>query len=782
MNKLSRRDFIKGLTAGAVSVAGLGILTACGDSAPAATETVPAPAPAVDLYAPGTYSATEETSYSQVTVTMTLSSTEITSCEIKAEGAQNLLTEEKAKEMADAIVAGQGTDVDAISGCTLAATVAAIDTAVAKILAEASGSQFVAPEAPAVTGRVTGYAGPGDWLGTEPEDPASYEDAGTYDVVILGGGHSGVGAAFGAVDEGATVAVIEKQPWSNFVDLEGTGANMGGWYGEDIGHVNSQFLIDRGYGPYDTGAIVSEFCKRAAGRVNPDIIRNFVQKSGAMFDRYHEIYDSYEAERKENDSNVFMKQTAVIVPSAKGDGKTGDQWVDGVPAPSEGNFDMSDMFRYPLCNTQAAYGQQNAVYPIECGGYLTWPCNAQFYGYQGNNIEYIHKYIVKYVSETEGCAWDFEREGIKLISDDSGKIVGVYAKDADGKYYRYNANKGVILCAGDFIGNPEMCWALLNEGMEWAERSGATADSWASAGSRNGAGHKMACWKGAMIEPSPRGWMGIGGGASGPWGSAPMLMLNSRGKRFMNEGAMSQVQATCLRQPAGLACYVTDANYQKTLMAAPLDHGAPNFGMKDYWDKTIEGMEAAVPGEANNPVTIANLAERTMMGGSVACANTLDELADLLGYTGKAKENFLASIEHYNELCYAGVDSDYGKDAVYMIPIDTAPFYGGASSTSHNSRPMMVTMSGLVTDETQNVVDHDWNPIEGLYAAGNCLGGRYGFGYSTPFAGNSVGMAITHGWIAGHQVASDKQFLGEVVEPMPAPAGGMGGPGGPPPM
>ncbi len=120
-----------------------------------------------------------------------------------------------------------------------------------------------------------------------------------------------------------------------------------------------------------------------------------------------------------------------------------------------------------------------------------------------------------------------------------------------------------------------------------------------------------------------------------------------------------------------------------------------------------------------------------------------------------------------------------------MIPIDTPPFFGGASSTSHSSNPAMVTMSGLVTDETQNVVDKDWNPIEGLYAAGNCLGGRYGFGYSTPFAGNSVGMAITHGWIAGHQVGSDCEFLGKVCEPMEAPAGGFGGPGGPggpPPM
>ena len=771
---LSRRDFLKGSAAAGLGAAAMGLF-----HLPVMAEE------STDKYIPGTYTDTEETSYSSITVTMEFSADAITGCEITSEGPQDLLSEDQKQAMAAGIVEGQGAEVDAVTSCSLGASVSAIQVAVAKCIAEASGTEYVEPAAAPVTGRVPGYCGPGDWLGEAPADPDSYEDAGTFDVVILGGGHAGIGAAFGAVDEGSTVAVIEKQPWGNFVDLEGTGTNMGGWYGEDIGHVNSQFLIDRGYGPFNTGEIVSEFCKRAAGRVNPEILKNFVQYSGPMFDRYKEIYDSYEKERKENDSNVYLADTTVIVPKATGDGSTGDQWVDGEPAGGAGYYDMSNMFAYPLCNTQAAYGQQNAVYPIDCGGYKTWPCNAQFYGYQGNNIEFIHKYIVKYVSETEGCTWDFEREGIKLIQDESGKVTGLFAKDANGTWYRYNCNKGVILAAGDFIGNPEMCWALLNEGMEWGERSGATAESWTNAGGRNGQGHKMACWAGAMIEPSPRGWMGLGGGANGPWGGAPFLALNARGKRFMNEGAMAQAGAVVLRQPAGLLCYVTDANWRDTLKAAPLDHGSPNFGMQDYWDKMEADMDAAVPGQENT-VTIANLAERTFMSGSVWCANTLDELADLLGYKGGAKENFLKEIEHYNELCKAGADTDYGKDAVYMVPIEKAPFYGGTGSSSHSSNPMMVTMSGLITDETQNVLNKDWEPIEGLYASGNCLGGRYGMGYSTPFAGNSVGMAITHGWIAGHQVASDGEFLGRPVEAMEAPAGGFGpggpgGPGGPPP-
>lgn len=100
-------------------------------------------------------------------------------------------------------------------------------------------------DAASAAGRVPGYCGPGDWLGEKPAIADSeIKEEKKFDVVILGGGHSGLGAALGAVDEGASVAVIEQQAWGAFVDLENTGANMGGWFGEDIGHVNSQFLVN----------------------------------------------------------------------------------------------------------------------------------------------------------------------------------------------------------------------------------------------------------------------------------------------------------------------------------------------------------------------------------------------------------------------------------------------------------------------------------------------------------------------------------------------------------
>ena len=53
------------------------------------------------------------------------------------------------------------------------------------------------------------------------------------------------------------------------------------------------------------------------------------------------------------------------------------------------------------------------------------------------------------------------------------------------------------------------------------------------------------------------------------------------------------------------------------------------------------------------------------------------------------------------------------------------------------------------------VLDMSGKKIKGLYAAGNCLGGRYGLGYSTPCAGNSIGMAVTHGRLAGQFISEE---------------------------
>ena len=590
------------------------------------------------------------------------------------------------------------------------------------------------------TKQLPGYSSSIDWLGKPPEI-ADEDIAETIevDVVVVGGGHSGLLATLGAVDEGASVAVIETQPWSAFVDLEGSGSNMAGWYGEDIGHVNSKWLLEQGYGPYNTGEIAYEFIKRSMGRADPDIIRLFTQNSGAMVDREMEIYRAAEERRKQEDSAVFTNKDL--------HGK------DGV------THDFSDMLSYPLAVNHHQYDPATQ-YPIMVGDYKTWPCNIQFYGHQGNNIEYFIKYILYYCQE-HGATWYFEHTGVVLTQNEAGDVTGVIADDVNnpGKYKKFVAKNGVVVACGDFKGNPEMEWALLNEQMELHERSGGTVEDWAYGGTRNGSGHKMMCWAGGMMQAGHRGSMSFGGGPSGPWGSAPYLQLNSLGKRFYNEAGVANAGAICTRAYPGPNCYVTDKKIFEILFQNGLDHGSGNFGWTEMYEAFKTSFEALEPGNPEGGQVSGMFVAESLayMKSTVFCANTLEELADFLGYTDEAKQNFLDSIAHYNELCKSEMgDTDYGKDKKLMIPVDEPPFYGGKGGDFSMAQNIgLVTLAGVIADSELRVCRNGdkSTPIKGLYTCGNCLGGRFGASYVTPMAGNSVGMAQTHGWIAGRNAA-----------------------------
>ena len=189
-SKISRRSFLRNIAAAGSGAAALGLLAGCSSSSTAASSG--STAAAEDKYTPGTYSASKTISYSEIGVSMTFDANSITACEITSSGEQDLLTDDKKTAMAKAIVEGQSADVDAVTSCTLVASVGAIQECVADCIAQATGTEVEKPETTEVTGRVPGYCGPGDWLGEAPADPDKYEDAGTYDVVIVGGGPAGM--------------------------------------------------------------------------------------------------------------------------------------------------------------------------------------------------------------------------------------------------------------------------------------------------------------------------------------------------------------------------------------------------------------------------------------------------------------------------------------------------------------------------------------------------------------------------------------------------------------
>ncbi|MFR1168699.1 MAG: FAD-binding protein, partial [Adlercreutzia equolifaciens] len=91
-------------------------------------------------------------------------------------------------------------------------------------------------------------------------------------------------------------------------------------------------------------------------------------------------------------------------------------------------------------------------------------------------------------------------------------------------------------------------------------------------------------------------------------------------------------------------------------------------------------------------------------GGSIYQS---DSLADLAGRFNLDADALKAAVDRYNELCGEGADSDFGKAAGLMAPIETPPFY--LAKLSYN---YFFSVGGITTDGRHRVLDGRRSPIE----------------------------------------------------------------------
>lgn len=231
-----------------------------------------------------------------------------------------------------------------------------------------------------------------------------------------------------------------------------------------------------------------------------------------------------------------------------------------------------------------------------------------------------------------------------------------------------------------------------------------------------------------------------------PLGSAASLWINADGKRYCNEGFgfMEWAAYAGALQPAGKIANVFDSNYEALIKAQPACHMGidyPNGGM-DGLPAILEAAVAGGPegsGPDSNPVVYA--------------ANDYKTLGEYLGYEGEALDNFVASIERYNELCATGLDEDFGKEKSLMFAVNQPPYYAYAGEKTLGG--MLCNTSGVAIDENGQVLAREtFRPIPGLFAAGNTAGSRFGIQYTTALCGVSIAFAVTQGKFTGEYVAS----------------------------
>lgn len=134
---------------------------------------------------------------------------------------------------------------------------------------------------------------------------------------------------------------------------------------------------------------------------------------------------------------------------------------------------------------------------------------------------------------------------------------------------------------------------------------------------------------------------------------------------------------------------------------------------------------------------------------AVAGADTIEQLAE---YIGVEPADLSATVEQYNKVCAEGYDSDFAKDPHFLNAVAKAPFYAHVTTPSLGFA--LVTTGGFVTTNDQQVLNEDYQPIEGLYASGNTCGMRFGPEYITPIPGVSIGMCLTLGRELGKYLAA----------------------------
>lgn len=302
-----------------------------------------------------------------------------------------------------------------------------------------------------------------------------------------------------------------------------------------------------------------------------------------------------------------------------------------------------------------------------------------------------------------------------LIMKD-GKIAGAYAEGDEGTL-QYNA-KAVVFATGGFGGNEEVIaeqgWNT--DGMHIVGSPNAAGDGYRLA-MDNGARNFMADSAQSIlyaIEAFPpidfhdaaenpiNGYFGIAAGG-------PVLWVNEACQRYSRENLTADNLV--------LQCIPGKGNKENYVIfdQAIFDQF---FGKDDDAKKMFDdGVKSG--------------------DGSLYQGDTIEDLA---GSFNLDADTLKATVDHYNELCQSGTDSDFGKASDLMVPIETAPFYLAKLSYSY-----FFSVGGITTDKQRRVLDGDRNPIEGLYAIGNDGNMLYRNVYTINMPGTAFGNQVNSG-------------------------------------
>ncbi len=526
------------------------------------------------------------------------------------------------------------------------------------------------------------------------------------DVVVLGSGGAGLTAALTAAVTGASVEVYEKAP-----TVGGTTAVSGGivWI---PAHNRSP---DGELTPADA---LRYLRAQSLGSMDDELVETFVRTGPAMLD-FIEAHSGLHFE--------IATGFPDYRPELPGGQPAGGRSLSAAP------FDLAQLGEWATQLTAFPADWSNVGFDAETRARLHAAIDERT-GHLCVAGTALIAGLLKGLLDA-GVTPHTNARAEELIAED-GEIVGVRIALPE-RTISVRARHAVILGTGGFEWDPALAQAFLRGPMHGA----------VSPPNNTGDGLRMAMAHGAgLANMGEAWWVPIvqipGDTIEGKPRSRSVrlertrprsIIVNSAGRRFVNEACDYNSMAGAFHYLDPRGGYVNDRGW----MVFDSVH------LQRY------GFLGVEPGQ---PVP------------DWFCESA--DLAELSAKTGIDTDGLTRTVESWNRHVTAGADPDFGRgSSAYdgywgddsattpagktLGPIDTAPFYAVPVSIG-----AMGTKGGPRTDHDARVLHVGGEPIPGLFAVGNAMGGVTGRAYGG--AGGTLGPAMVFGYRAGHAAATGK--------------------------
>jgi fumarate reductase flavoprotein subunit len=315
--------------------------------------------------------------------------------------------------------------------------------------------------------------------------------------------------------------------------------------------------------------------------------------------------------------------------------------------------------------------------------------------------------LIKVVKE-RGIQFLTETRARELIANAQGEIIGIKAENK-GKALYIKTKRSVVICCGHFSHNKDLIERYVPEYVNFPTFT---------APGLEGDGILMAQMHGAAVANISDFRVNIGmpyepGRALLVVRWCPCILVNKKGKRFINDHAGYGPLAKAITEQEDSVCFVIfDNNARKT--------GAGNL------------LQPPLSGDLGLEIKQE----------LVKTASTIRELAKEIGVD---LATFEATVSAYNENARLGKDPEFGSTH-FVEPILNPPFYAIKCVPAIGS-----PTGGLETNLQAQVLNVLGKPIPRLYAVGTVASLYPGY----PGSGSHMASIFVFGRIAGRNAAEE---------------------------